>query len=71
MRELEPMPTEDEIETLDEEGDSLLQPEINESVEWPRVGEVNSLSDGGSSHGDLSDETDGDGELSNANGQYL
>jgi peroxin-2 len=51
MRELEPMPTEDELETVDEEVDSLEEPEsimtsdINESAEWARASETIDESD--------------------------
>ncbi|KAF2669262.1 hypothetical protein BT63DRAFT_413711 [Microthyrium microscopicum] len=40
MRELEPMPTEDELETVDEEVETMMHPDINDSAEWARASEV-------------------------------
>jgi peroxin-2 len=46
MRELEPMPTEDELETVDdEEPEPTMAADINESSEWARASETMEESD--------------------------
>lgn len=40
MRELDPIPTEDELETVEEEVEAMAHPEINESAEWARASDV-------------------------------
>jgi peroxin-2 len=72
MKELEPIPTEDELETLEEESPTEAFPEriydaadaINDSAEWARASEMidEESEDGGSSYDDHSgDEDDEDG----------
>lgn len=66
MRELEPMPTEDELETVDEEEEitpyeqyeeePVMATDINESAEWARASVTNESDEEGSYYSDEYDE---------------
>jgi peroxin-2 len=64
MRELEPMPTEDELETVDEEVDSMIPPDVMtgmaDSNEWARASEVHDETDDFTGEDDSEEETEDD-----------
>jgi uncharacterized protein YqgQ len=60
MRDVEPIPTEDEIETIDEEIEPMLHPDVNESEEWARASGVVDSQDTEESSGSASYDSEED-----------
>jgi peroxin-2 len=60
MRDVEPIPTEDDIETIDEEIEPMLHPDVNESEEWARASGVVDSQDTEESSGSASYDSEED-----------